>query len=504
MSTELWAAAAALIISLAAVVWLAWGMSFNEGDVGLELFRVLMIVTFTILPAVMYYVFIATTKANLFQEYVSNLGRLGLLRPHTIVEVDPIIIRNRQYLNHMRVDSYLVRFEGLYGSVGPELEHKLITATNTDIDKEEPSVLVSKSSTDTYTRQHAGPGTRIHKLGPRQERRSGVKIFSFATAIPVFLASSLIGLGWVQFIPPLAVESDPGVPGGIITLASLHPDLPYNRLPALFAFLGAYFYALQMIYRRFMTNDLKASIFTSLSTRIVSAVIAACVLQAVLVRTSSGGPVPILSDEMLLAIAFIFGSFPPVIWRLLRNVMRPVTLLKGIAPRFESDLPLSRLDGLTIWHQTRLEEEDIENVYNMADTHILSLMLNTKIPANRIIGWVDQAILLSCANAVPKPVTNDTPKDAQSIVDVLGQHGIRTASALVDLAAAQDKLKQQWASTTIESTLLQTLAQSVHSYPNLELIMNWKHEQGKVRSDVVSDDAIAAPGKGVVRSEPTL
>ena len=54
-------------------------------------------------------------------------------------------------------------------------------------------------------------------------------------------------------------------------------------------------------------------------------------------------------------------------------------------------LPLSRLDGLTIWHQTRLEEEDIENVYNMADTHILSLMLNTKIPANRIIGWADQA-----------------------------------------------------------------------------------------------------------------
>ena len=43
-----------LIISLLAVVWLAAGMSFNESDVGLELFRVLMIVTFTILPAVMY------------------------------------------------------------------------------------------------------------------------------------------------------------------------------------------------------------------------------------------------------------------------------------------------------------------------------------------------------------------------------------------------------------------------------------------------------------------
>ena len=500
ISTESWTAAAALIISLVAVVWLAAGMSFHEGEVGLELFRVLMIVTFTILPAVMYYVFIATTKANLFQEYVSNLGRLGLLRPHKIVEEDPITIRNRQYLNHMRVDSYLVRFEGVYGSVGPELEKKLITATNTDIYRDDRSALVTKSSTDTHTRQHERQETRIRKFSPSQERRSGVVIFSFATAIPVFLASLLIGLGWVQFIPPLALESVAGVPSGITTLASLHSDLPYNRLPGLFAFLGAYFYALQMIYRRFMTNDLKASIFTSLSTRIVLAVIAACVLQAVLARSSNGESTPILPDEMLLATAFVVGAFPPVIWRLLRNAMRPVTLLKGIAPGFESDLPLNRLDGLTIWHQTRLEEEDIENVYNMADTHILSLMLNTKIPANRIIGWVDQAILLSCTNAVPRPVTNGAPKDTLSIVDVLGQHGIRTASALVDLASAQEELNQQWVATTIDANLLQTLARSVYSYPNLELIMNWKHELGKVSSDGVDGDAVVTRGGSVVRS----
>ena len=166
----------------------------------------------------------------------------------------------------------------------------------------------------------------------------------------------------------------------------------------------------------------------------------------------------------------------------------------------ESDLPLNRLDGLTIWHQTRLEEEDIENVYNMADTHILSLMLNTKIPANRIIGWVDQAILLSCTNAVPKPVTNGAPKDALSIVDVLGQHGIRTASTLVDLASAHEKLDQQRALTTIDANLLHTLARSVDSYPNLELIMNWKHELGIVRSDGVNGDALAARGGSVVRS----
>jgi len=499
LSTESWTAAAALIISLVAVVWLAAGMSFNEGDVGLELFRVLMIVTFTILPAVMYYVFIATAKANLFQEYVSNLGRLGLLCPHKKVEEDPITVRNQHYLNHMRIDSYLVRFEGVYGSVGPELEKKLLTATNTDIDEGDLSAIATRPSTIKHTCQHERRGNRTRKLSPSQQRHSGVVIFSFATAIPVFLASLLIGLGWVQFIPPLALESAAGMLGGITTLASLHPDLPYNRLPALFAFLGAYFYALQMIYRRFMTNDLKASIFTSLSTRIVLAVIAACVLQAVLVQTTGADAKPLLPEELLLATAFVVGAFPPVIWRLLRNAMRPVSLLKGIVPGFESDLPLSRLDGLTIWHQTRLEEEDIENVYNMADTHILPLILNTKIPANRIIGWVDQAILLCCTNAVPKSVASGAPKDSLSIVDVLGQHGIRTASALVDLATAQDKLNQKWASTTIDSTLLQTLARSVYSYPNLELIMNWKRGLGGLKLDGVSGDVAVEQGESSER-----
>lgn len=485
LSTETWTAAAALIFSLVAAVGLAAGMNFNNGGIGLEIFRVLMIVTFTILPAVMYYVFIATAKANLFQEYVSNLGRLGLLRPYKAVDDDPITLRNQHYLNHMRVDSYLVRFEGVYGSVGPALENELLNATNTNLEQIDLSVANTSKLQDDPARTISETQTTTHRDSPSQARRSGVAIFSLATGIPVFLASLLIGLGWVQFIPPLALESTANMSSRLTTLASLHPDLPYNKLPALFAFLGAYFYALQMIYRRFMTNDLKASIFSSLATRIVVAVIAACVLQAILVKTTDAASEPLLRDEMLLAIAFVVGAFPPVFWRLLQNVLRPVSLVKEIVPRFQSDLPLSRLDGLTIWHQTRLEEEDIENAYNMADTHILSLMLNTKIPANRIIAWVDQAILLSCTNAVPN-LSISAQAHPLSISDALGQHGIRTASALVELAAAHD-ITALPGKPPIEPELLQTLARSVHSYPNLELIMNWKQGFKRGSSNPVGD-----------------
>jgi hypothetical protein len=402
-------------------------------------------------------------------------------------------VRNQQYLNHMRVDSYLVRFEGVYGSVGPDLENELLYATNTNLEKDNLSAVDTDNLNGNPSREASRTRRPARSDNPSREKRSGVVIFSFATAIPVFLASLLIGLGWVQFIPPLALDSTADVLSGFTTLASLHPDLPYNKLPALFAFLGAYFYALQIIYRRFVTNDLKASIFSSLATRIVVAVIAACVLQAVLVITTDAASKPLLPDELLLATAFVVGAFPPVIWRLLRNVLRPVSLLKGIVPRFQSDLPLSSLDGLTIWHQTRLEEEDIENVYNMADTHILSLMLNTKIPANRIIAWVDQAILLSCTNAVPKRSDNAAQAHPLSNSDALGQYGIRTASALVELASAYDKAELP-GTPPIEPELLQTLARSVHSYPNLELIMNWKRGLRPGSSDAVGQVVTADRG----------
>jgi hypothetical protein len=51
-----------------------------------------------------------------------------------------------------------------------------------------------------------------------------------------------------------------------------------------------------------------------------------------------------------------------------------------------SQLPVSDLDGLTVWHEARLEEEeDIENIPNMANADLVELLLNTRLPSERII-----------------------------------------------------------------------------------------------------------------------
>ncbi len=53
--------------------------------------------------------------------------------------------------------------------------------------------------------------------------------------------------------------------------------------------------------------------------------------------------------------------------------------LQTLRELLESKQPLSELDGLTVWHETRFQEEDIENVLNMATVDIVHLMLHTQV-----------------------------------------------------------------------------------------------------------------------------
>ena len=116
-----------------------------------------------------------------------------------------------------------------------------------------------------------------------------------------------------------------------------------------------------------------------------------------------------------------------------------------------------------------MDEEDIENVPNLATADIVELMLNTKIANNRIIDWVDQAILLMVLPPAPK-------EGAQNwIGTVLRNNGIRTASALV----AATQMRQGQAATIVEffpediRTQVISLAAAVQIYPNYPMIQNW-------------------------------
>ena len=139
-------------------------------------------------------------------------------------------------------------------------------------------------------------------------------------------------------------------------------------------------------------------------------------------------------------------------------------------PSLEAQLPLSDLDGLNVWHQTRLEEEDVESIPNMATVDIVDLLLNTRIPPERIIDWVDQAILYTHLSQY-----HDLKYRAK-----LRAHGIRTASGLL---YAYERSECQLDRPIFEAILphepdgrspIRGIAMALFTNPNLCLIQAWR------------------------------
>jgi hypothetical protein len=136
--------------------------------------------------------------------------------------------------------------------------------------------------------------------------------------------------------------------------------------------------------------------------------------------------------------------------------------------------PISDLDGLTVWHEARLEEEDIENIPNMATADLVDLLINTRFPPDRLIDWVDQAILYTHLGP-------DVKKDEPGARAILRSHGIRTASSLIEVYERSEKHHTTQALEKILDapssegpSRLQSLVDAVQTNPNLALIQTWR------------------------------
>jgi len=114
------------------------------------------------------------------------------------------------------------------------------------------------------------------------------------------------------------------------------------------------------------------------------------------------------------AFAFMIGIFPQIGVRALHSL---ITLpLKLLIPSLKTDYPLSDLDGLNIWYESRLLEESIEDMQNLAKANLVDVILRTRIPVDRLVDWIDQAHLYL---HIPKANRAE-----------LRRRGIRTATGL--------------------------------------------------------------------------
>jgi hypothetical protein len=367
--------------------------------------RSVILVTVCLLPAVMWFLFIATRKASLLNSFLANLYRLGLLAPSPrSSNASPA----DDLAHDQRLMSYLQKFESVYGAL-------------------------PQSVRDGVLKKGISPYKASDVTSP---------IAQATTTIPVMLSTILIALGWLVTLPPAQA------PDTVTSASTWARAIEPTATPVTLAFLGAYFFSLQMLFRRYVRSDLGGSAYVAVAMRIVLAVIGTWVVMVASLQLG------LATQGQLLVIGFVIGVFPQVAWQIIQAAFRKVTNFTRLKS-MESDLPLSDLDGLTVWHEARLEEEDIENIPNMATTDLVELFINTRFPPERIIDWVDQAILYTQIGA------ND-----KGFRDELRLHGIRTATSFLEVSAERTRQKEKPTASTISS------ANAMEFYPSLEAALS--------------------------------
>jgi hypothetical protein len=190
-----------------------------------------------------------------------------------------------------------------------------------------------------------------------------------------------------------------------------------------FAFLGAYVFAINMLFRRYTRADMGPKVYTHIIVRIFAAVASTWVLSfAPFARTPEGQP-----RAMMLLLAFFIGIIPETGTAIVQDLLQQWKPIAKAVPSLAEDHPLSRLEGLSLYDRSQFLEVGIENVESLAHHNIVDLMLWTRIPTARLVDFVDQSILYLHVRGPAGAAGDGSEEDAQ---ELLRRHGIRSATDL--------------------------------------------------------------------------
>jgi hypothetical protein len=276
---------------------------------------------------------------------------------------------------------------------------------------------------------------------------------------PIVVATLVIVLGWLLTLlnPDVGAVADQG---DLVSLFQPHQSA------VTFAFLGAYVYALGALLRGYVRRDLRPKSYTDITVRIITVAALASLLQVLFPDDAAA----------LLVFAFATGLVPQTAFTLLREAIqssdpawsgaRPGKRGKRASNRaaqdeaagdgapatrdgspdkrplseLEDPLPLTDLEGIDLYDRARLASEGITNIEALAHSDLVELLVQTRIPAPRLVDWVDQSIFYL---HVPRndiiSTWHEDPSTQLSSYEVLRRVGIRNAT---DLLRAADKAKK--------------------------------------------------------------
>jgi hypothetical protein len=154
------------------------------------------------------------------------------------------------------------------------------------------------------------------------------------------------------------------------------------------AFLGAYIWSIQYIFRRMVTLDLPPGAYFSVGTRLIYSSFLAVIFQFVLPKIESGSVAHI--NSQVVVISFLIGIFPD---RALSWMRESISQIFMQPKQSAAQLPLEMIEGISGFHKARLNELGIDSVQNLAHASLMELILKTPFKPRVLVDWMAQARL---------------------------------------------------------------------------------------------------------------
>ncbi len=245
--------------------------------------------------------------------------------------------------------------------------------------------------------------SRIHGLTPRDERGQNETQprFWFPTLLNIALLIFLFGM---VFLPEAGQGLDQQLfytstvergNAAIVDIGAYVDYIVEHASMITWCFLGAYFYILTVLVRRWMRSDLSPGLIWKLNVRLMIAVILGFVMELLWGQGEVDAADPLLvttSQTALAAVAFFVGIVPGDLFRWLQ--VKLGALLGKLTNVADSDALEKQIDGINFWQMDRLNEEGIESVEDLAMVDIPRLLSGTRFDAPHVMYWIDQALLV--------------------------------------------------------------------------------------------------------------
>jgi hypothetical protein len=300
-------------------------------------------------------------------------------------------------------------------------------------------------------------------------------LVTYAIVYPYFIQSGL----WAGLLPEVI---------NIFNADAMFPRAILIGHVMFYGWLGAYTYGFMIIGNRFLSYDLTPAVYYFVIVRFGLAFIVGAIVAGAVGHLSIRSGVPLDTALGMAAVTcFFIGVFPEQGVNWITATARNILKQRG---NLSTEIPLAAIQGLSIWQQSRLHQEHVENAQNLATADLPLLIVNTPFTLAQLADWIDQAILLVCASTAQ--------------LAALRESGIRTASDLLLVARGDLGLEQLAVAAGLKTNGLQALSIAMRSTSNIKEILHLRYQFDAETTALGQHTSVAALGIGLASDEGSV